>query len=75
MLTDPCFLGKNQISDRGVEPVIIPALPEYVLKFLTSKEIYSFCPKSGPQSKEIVLPIADLYPLLVEGTNCLISNK
>jgi hypothetical protein len=31
------------------------------------KEIYSFCPKSGP-SKEIVLPIADLYILIVEGT-------
>jgi hypothetical protein len=27
-LTDPCFLGKNQIPDRGAEPVIIPALPE-----------------------------------------------
>jgi hypothetical protein len=40
-----------------------------------SKEIYSFCPKSGPPSKEIVLPIADMYPLIVEGTNCLISNK
>jgi hypothetical protein len=36
---------------------------------------YSFCPKSGPPSKEIVLPIADLYPLIVEGTNCLISNR
>jgi hypothetical protein len=33
--------------------------------------------KSGPPSKEIVLPIADLYPLpaIVEGTNCLISNR
>ena len=28
LLTDPCFLGKDQISDRGAEPVIIPALPE-----------------------------------------------
>jgi hypothetical protein len=28
LLTDPCFLGKNQIPDRGAEPVIIPALPE-----------------------------------------------
>ena len=28
LLTDPCFLGKNQIPDRGTEPVIIPALPE-----------------------------------------------
>jgi hypothetical protein len=30
------------------------------LKLLTSKEIYSFCPKSGLPGKEIVLPIADL---------------
>jgi hypothetical protein len=45
------------------------------LKLLTSKEMYSFCPKSGPPSKEIVLPIADLYPLIVEGTNCLISKR
>jgi hypothetical protein len=28
LLTDPCFLGKNQIPDKGAEPVIIPALPE-----------------------------------------------
>ena len=28
LLTDPSFLGKNQIPDRGAEPVIIPALPE-----------------------------------------------
>ena len=28
LLTDPCFLGKNQIPDRGAEPVIIPALSE-----------------------------------------------
>jgi hypothetical protein len=28
LLTDSCFLGKNQIPDRGAEPVIIPALPE-----------------------------------------------
>jgi hypothetical protein len=28
LLTDPCFLGKNQIPDWGTEPVIIPALPE-----------------------------------------------
>jgi hypothetical protein len=39
------------------------------LKLLTSKEMYSFCPKSDPPSKDIVLPIADLYPLIVEGTN------
>ena len=42
---------------------------------LTSKEMYSFCPKSGPPSIEIVLPIADLYPLIVEGTNRLISKR
>jgi hypothetical protein len=46
-----------------------------VLKLLTSKEMYSFCPKSGPPSIEIVLPIADLYPLIVEGTNRLISKR
>jgi hypothetical protein len=45
------------------------------LKLLTSKEIYSFCPNSDPPSKEIVMPIADLYPLIVEGTNCLISKN
>ena len=28
LLTDPCFLRKNQIPDRSAEPVIIPALPE-----------------------------------------------
>jgi hypothetical protein len=28
LLTDPCFLGKNQIPDRDAEPVIIPVLPE-----------------------------------------------
>ena len=28
LLTDPRFLGKNQIPDRVAEPVIIPALPE-----------------------------------------------
>ena len=28
LLADPCFFGKNQIPDRGAEPVIIPALPE-----------------------------------------------
>ena len=28
LLTDPCFLGKNQIPDRGTEPFIIPALPQ-----------------------------------------------
>ena len=36
--------------------------------------MYLFCPKSGPPSKDIVLPIADLYPLIVEGTNRLISK-
>jgi SulP family sulfate permease len=36
--------------------------------------MYSFCPKSGPPRIEIVLPIADLYPLIVEGTNRLIST-
>ena len=28
LLTDPCFLGKNQIPDRGAELIIIPALSE-----------------------------------------------
>ena len=28
LLTDPCFLGKNHIPDRGPEPIMIPALPE-----------------------------------------------
>jgi hypothetical protein len=37
--------------------------------------MYSFCPKSGPPSKDIVLLIADLYPLIVEGTNRLISKR
>ena len=27
LLTDPSFLAKNQIPDRGSEPIIIPALP------------------------------------------------
>ena len=27
LLTDPSFLAKNQIPDRGADPVIIPALP------------------------------------------------
>jgi hypothetical protein len=28
LLTDPAFLGKNQISDKGAEPIYIPALPQ-----------------------------------------------
>ncbi|VDI39780.1 Hypothetical predicted protein [Mytilus galloprovincialis] len=27
LLTDPAFLAKNQIPDKGAEPVVIPALP------------------------------------------------
>jgi hypothetical protein len=27
LLTDPAFLGKNQIPDKGAEPIYIPALP------------------------------------------------
>jgi hypothetical protein len=27
LLTDPSFLGKNQIPRKGSEPIIIPALP------------------------------------------------
>ena len=27
LLTDPSFLGKNQIPSRGSEPIVIPALP------------------------------------------------
>ena len=30
LLTDPSFLGKNQISDKGAEPIFIPALPDEV---------------------------------------------
>ena len=28
LLTDPAFLGKNQIPDKGAEPIYIPALPQ-----------------------------------------------
>jgi hypothetical protein len=27
LLTDPCFLGKNQILSKGSEPIFIPVLP------------------------------------------------
>jgi hypothetical protein len=27
LLTDPSFLGKNQIPSKGSEPILIPALP------------------------------------------------
>jgi hypothetical protein len=28
LLTDPAFVGKNQIPDKGAEPIYIPALPQ-----------------------------------------------
>ena len=28
LLTDPAFLGKNQIPDKGTYPIYIPALPQ-----------------------------------------------
>jgi hypothetical protein len=28
LLTDPAFLGKNQLPDKGAEPIYIPALPQ-----------------------------------------------
>ena len=37
LLTDPAFLGKNQIPDRGAEPIFIPALPE-------NSDSHSLCP-------------------------------
>jgi hypothetical protein len=27
LLTDPCFLGKNQIPSKGSKPIFIPVLP------------------------------------------------
>ena len=37
LLTDPAFLGKNQIPDKGTEPIYIPALPQ-------DSESVSLCP-------------------------------
>ena len=28
LLTDPSFLGKNQLPDKGADPIVIPALPD-----------------------------------------------
>ena len=34
ILTDPSFLGKNQLPDKGADPIFIPALPEDTSKLL-----------------------------------------
>jgi hypothetical protein len=56
LLTDPCFLGKNQIPDWGTEPVIIPALPEDTSSRLSCPirilSIYSSAGSKGGEFRE-----------------------
>ncbi|CAG2196881.1 unnamed protein product [Mytilus edulis] len=39
LLTDSAFLAKNQIPDKGAEPVVIPALPNSLQLIFVSKDV------------------------------------
>jgi hypothetical protein len=55
LLTDPAFLAKNQLSEKGSGIIVIPE--HYPIQV---QQIYASLPKSGPPERWIVLAIADL---------------
>ncbi|CAG2206968.1 NEBL1_2 [Mytilus edulis] len=71
LLTDPAFLAKNQIPDKGAEPVVIPALPSDSISVLLCPP-FSSCYIGSPCPKSALAAIADQID---SNTNAEVKKK